>query len=71
MARVGTWIIHTQQPGRPEQTYLFNTSAQSEAQAIKHFRQHHKRWKILGVQAPLFSDVITATPVSRPKGRKR
>jgi hypothetical protein len=71
MARVGTYIIHTQEPGKPKQTYLFYTLASSESQALKIFRVDHKRWKVVGIQAPMFPTEPPPPRPSRPKGRKR
>jgi len=71
MARTGTWIIHTNEPGKPDATYLYYTGATSEAQALKNFRVRHKRWRVVGIQAPLFPTEPAPPRPSRPKGRKR
>jgi hypothetical protein len=70
MARSGTWIIHTQEPGKPNFTYLYYTGATTEAQALKNFRVNHKRWRVVGIQAPLFPEP-TPPAKSRQKGRKK
>lgn len=70
MARIGTYIIHTQEPGKRKQTYLFYTLASTETQALKNFRVDHKRWRVVGIQAPLFPEP-TPPAKSRQKGRKK
>lgn len=65
--RKGQWQIHTTEPGKPNQPYVFYTVASSQAEALRYFKKNHKRWRIKSIEPPPFPE----EKPKKSKGRKK